>query len=384
MDPKDLPAPRHAAASLPRPLLIVVEDVGWWDGHGDRKKNEPFGTGLGRPHVPADYQALIRLATGLGTQIIAGMVLCEWDRKGCLRGCPSSTWLGTAWHGCAVNRDHQRRARDLINDHADHLALALHGLGHEFWDQGRMCRSEFHDEAGLMRDRQTVIAHLERFARLFHEAGFTASFPQVFIPPALHHAFGNGCNGMQGLLADAGIRFVLTAFAKARQHRPPLFPRITEECGVTLIERGQAPVSWEQAAASPRFDFGHPILPLHWANLLHRDPARNSTVVDGWIDFLKTNAADCGMIFLPDVEDALAQIVFQDLTRIEVHETTIVFDLTDVRRVFAPHMDRGFFVTLPDEARVPAGEGRICPAHGIRPGLKRIIPARGITKIHVT
>jgi hypothetical protein len=47
--------------SLPMPIFLVVEDVGWWQGRDGSANNEPFRIGFTRRHCLADYQALGRL-----------------------------------------------------------------------------------------------------------------------------------------------------------------------------------------------------------------------------------------------------------------------------------------------------------------------------------
>jgi hypothetical protein len=126
---------------------------------------------------------------------------------------------------------------------------------------------------------------LDAFAVLL-EQNSLPGFPRLFIPPALNHSFGNGDASMQALLHDFGIDYVTTRFSRAHQYSPPLYPQITWECGVGLLERGISPVRWDHSEAPPIWPGDSPILPLHWGNLLHSDPQRNSEIVDGWAEML--------------------------------------------------------------------------------------------------
>lgn len=368
---------------IPPPLLVVIEDVGWWSGHSRPEVNEPFRTGLGRMHCPEDYAAIIRLARSLKTQILAGFVLCEWDRAGLLRECPSATWLGSAWLGSQAGSTFQDQVVAILNGNPGCVSVAMHGVGHEYWVEGVAYRSEFHDEHGVMRDTSDVSLHIRLFGKLLEDSGIETPFPQVFIPPALKHSFGKGVHGFQKILADSGIRYVLTVFDKATQYASPMYPGVTEECGVTLIERGLSPVSWNTVSAHPQFPFNHPVIPLHWANILHPIPEQNGDVVDQWAAYLENGARHNGYIFFPDVMTALAQIVFYQLTRIQPIKNGVILDITDVRRVLPDPMSGGFYAILPESAKIRAQDGIVEPAYHIRKGLVKLVPSPRTEHIHI-
>ncbi len=368
---------------IPLPLLVAVEDVGWWSGHSCSEANGPFRTGAGRMHVPEDYQALIRLAKSLKTQILAGFVLCEWDRKGILRDLPSATWRGHKWPGCTASQEHQGKVVWMLNENPDCVLLAMHGVGHEYWTDGTASRTEFHDEKGGMRDKDQIKRHISFFAKILESSGLHASFPKVFIPPGLKHSFGDGDRGFQRILSDYGVGFVLTVFGKARQFNPPKTPHVTWECGVTLIERGLSPVPWDLLHAKPQFDFSQPVLPLHWANILHRDPEKNGDVVDAWASFLEEGARKNGFVLLPDAMDSLAQIVFYHLIRIVPVDDGAVLDLSDLRWLGSELTRRGFYAELPPCARMEKREGFMESADDIRPGLFKLFPVENRDRVRI-
>ncbi|MBE0582155.1 MAG: hypothetical protein IH612_00175, partial [Desulfofustis sp.] len=69
----------EGSISLPLPLFLVVEDVGWWQGEDGSARGEPFRNRFPRRHCLADYQALVGLSKRLGMRIAIAMVLGEWD-----------------------------------------------------------------------------------------------------------------------------------------------------------------------------------------------------------------------------------------------------------------------------------------------------------------
>jgi hypothetical protein len=102
--------------TIPMPLQIIIDDVGWWSGKDGSQNNQPFRTGMSRDHVPEDYTALVRLGKKLNTKILAGFVLCEWDKFNILRKVPSATWMGTQWSMAGTREEEKERAAWIIKN----------------------------------------------------------------------------------------------------------------------------------------------------------------------------------------------------------------------------------------------------------------------------
>jgi hypothetical protein len=189
-----------------------------------------------------------------------------------------------------------------------------------------MERSEFHDGGGAMRPQKIIRSHLEAFAELLAQNNLPA-FPRIFCPPALHHSYGNGKHSIQAILAEFGIRYVVTCFSRAHMFSPPRHEKITWECGVGLLERGLSPVPWHEAAARPVWDFGNPILPLHWGNLLHPDPDKNYEVVDAWAEMLMNEADSIEYILAEDIVSCWSQAAAFYLTELSANEEKVIINL---------------------------------------------------------
>lgn len=329
--------------SLPMPIFLVVEDVGWWQGRDGSADNEPFRNGFSRRHCLADYQALGRLAKRLKIRIAIGMVLGEWDRRNLLRDVVGATWMGASWDNRINQGPWLDEAAQFLRDNENRLEIACHGLCHEFWRDGRMERSEFHDSGGIMRPAEIVKDHLDSFAKLLEEYKLPG-FPRIFLPPALHHSFGNDRDSMQAILYDYGVRYVVTRFSKARRYAEPLHENLTWECGVGLLERGLAPVPWHEAAASPSWDFSNPILPLHWSNLLHPDPAKNFAVVDRWAEMLEHQASSMDYVLAPDFGSCWKQAAAYHLVKLTAGEGKITMDLGLLKQV--PEFDGSIILKI--------------------------------------
>lgn len=317
--------------SLPMPVLVVVEDVGWWRGEDGSGWGQPYRNGFSRDHCLADYHALVRLARALGMRVVVGMVLGEWDRTNLLRQIPGATWQGRLWDNSGNLGPHLEETAAYLRDQGRFLELACHGLCHEFWQEGRMCRSEFHDQDGVMRAEGVVRRHLAAYAEILAGYGLSPS-PPIFLPPALYHGFG-ATPSMQKLLAEFGYRLVITRFARMACRKPPQTPWQAWEHGVRLIERGLSPVSWQAAATAPAWDFAGPILSLHWSNLLHPDPAESGAVVDGWAEMLRRGTSGLERLLVPDCQACWDQLAVWSLAEISLDRGGVVVDLRQARTV---------------------------------------------------
>ncbi len=308
------------------PIYLVIEDVGWWQGSDGSANNQPYRNSFCRRHCLDDYRALFRLAKKLNMRIALGMVLGEWDRTNFLKNVTGATWLGSSWDNSINQGKWLDETAQYLTDHKDYLEIAMHGLCHEFWQNGLMERSEFHDGSGVMRQEDIIRSHLEAFGTLLDQNKLPG-IPRLFIPPALNHSFGNGKKSMQALLYEYGIRFVATDFSRARQYSPPLHEKISWECGVGLLERGKAPVSWNQAATLPIWDFTGPVLPLHWGNLLHPDPRENDAVIDRWADFLLAAATRIDRMIAENLDSCWQQAAVSLLACLQGNDQELSIDL---------------------------------------------------------
>jgi len=147
------------AATVPRPIQVVIDDVGWWSGEDGHTRNEPYRTGMPRNHVVEDYEVITLLGRRLGIRPLAAMALCEWDRKNILRREPTSMWLGAAWGNARWQGPWLDEAAEILRRNREHIAFAVHAIGHEFWKDGVMERAEWHDAQGRMRPADTVRRH---------------------------------------------------------------------------------------------------------------------------------------------------------------------------------------------------------------------------------
>lgn len=353
------------------PIFVVVEDVGWWQGLDGSTNNEPFRNRFPRRHCLDDYKAIARLAMRLKMKIALGMVLGEWDRSNFLKNVVGATWMGAFWDNHINQGPWLDEAAGFLNDHRDWLEIACHGLCHEFWRDGRLERSEFHDGSGRMRPNDIVKSHLDAFGQLLAENNLPG-FPQIFLPPALHHSFGNGENSMQALLSAYGIKYVVTVFSRAHRYSAPQHEKITWECGVGLLERGLSPIPWHVSAAPPVWDFQNPILPLHWSNLLHPDPEKNCAVVDGWAKMLESKASTMEYMLAADFTSCWSQAAAYHLAKPAAHEGKIIFDPGMLAKVPGFNGSIILKIQCPALFKCQCRGGQLVPCQGDSPGIQTV------------
>ena len=191
----DLAGPANAqesggvTAAIPMPIQVVIDDVGWWNGHNGSQQQEPFRTGIARNHVPEDYQAIVDLGRALNIRPQAAMILCEWDRKDILRKLPTATWMGANWDNSKWVGPWMDKAADIIRNNRAHYELTMHGVGHEYWTDGKFTRAEWAERNGTMRPLDQVEAHLDAYAELL-EQNQLGPFPTAWVPCAFYHGFG--------------------------------------------------------------------------------------------------------------------------------------------------------------------------------------------------
>ena len=318
--------------SFPMPFIICVEDTGWWSGTDGSAYHQPFRTGMDRPHCAEDYRALEDLGRQLSMKILAGFTACEWDRAGILKKVPTATWMGKDWKPPELDEAERDKACEILTRKPGHIEIALHGTGHEYWIDGRMHRTEFHDEQCRMRNPSDIRQHLAAFFDILHQNRLPTDI-RAFIPPGLKHSFGNGDDGFQKIVNEFSIRYVPTVFEKAARlgpadRTPPEKYGLYCENHVLLVERGICETDWHVVAAKPVFRFDRPVLALHWANMLARDPADNFAIVSRWAEYLKKGAADNGMIPAKDFASCAAQFIFWKTASVKPFGKGFVADLS--------------------------------------------------------
>ncbi len=238
------------SASIPIPIQIVIDDVGWWSGEDGNERQQPYRTGINRNHVPADYQAIVDLGIKLGVRPQAATILCEWDRENILRDVPTITWMREQWDNSKWVGPWLDEAADIIRNNQNHYELTLHGVGHEYWHDENMTRAEWADSSGQMRPLDQVELHLDCFEKLLDQNQL-GSFPTSFVPTAFLHGFGlTGDHqiSMAEVLKKRGVDYINTPFNNMLNAEGAQFGLFGIDSEVITVDRGEDLLDWDVLA----------------------------------------------------------------------------------------------------------------------------------------
>lgn len=313
---------------IPRPIQIVIDDVGWWSGEDGSARQEPYRTGIPRNHVPADYQAIVDLGRGLGVRPQAATILCEWDRQNILRRLPTSTWMGENWDNSRWVGPWLDEAADIIRSNREHYELTMHGIGHEFWTDGKFTRAEWADRSGTMRPLDQIEAHLDFYGRLL-EQNRLGPFPVSFVPTAFLHGFGPTGDhkmSMAEVIKKHGIGYINTPFNDMYNAKSVQYGLFGTDAGVMTVDRGEDLFDWNVLGGKPAGEITGATCGMHWPNLLHKDPARNSEIVAGWVKFLAPYNNRLDTMLAPDSVFFQEQLAHYICTRVTVRDRFIDLD----------------------------------------------------------
>jgi hypothetical protein len=334
--------------AIPRPIQVVIDDVGWWSGEDGHEKQEPYRTGINRNHVPADYQAIVDLGKALNIRPQAAMILCEWDTENILQHLPTSTWMGAKWDNKKWIGPWLEEARDIIKNNRQYFEFTIHGIGHEYWTNGKFTRAEWADRKGIMRKREEVEAHLDFYEKLMKQHDF-GPFPTAFVPTAFLHTFGlseGHTISMAEVLKRRGVKYINTPYGDMFH-----VDRVTHgvfgfDNGVITVDRGRDLLSWKSIGEIPKGEIKGPTCGLHWPNLLHPDPDRNGEIVKSWADLLRPYNNKPETILARNSDEFCHQLVHHRCTILKVANDSITFNFSDVDKLSSPIGQKNFILKI--------------------------------------
>ncbi len=322
-------------AVIPMPIQVVIDDVGWWSGKDGSKYQEPYRTGIDRNHVPADYEAIVKLGKALGIRPQAATVLGEWDRKNILRNVPHSNWMGAQWDNSKWVGPWMEEAADIINSNREHFEITLHGLCHEWWTDGKFTRAEWADNDGIMRPKEDVERHLDAFAEIMHQNRL-GELPVSFVPTAFRHGFGvtpGNTVSIAEILRKRGFTYINTPYVIMRNKEQVQYDVFGIDSGVITVDRGMDLLDWDNIGLVPSGEIKGPTCGMHWPNLLHEDPERNEEIVENWINLLAPYDEKPDRMLAKNPVVFQKQLVHYKATKIERKGNTIALDFSDTDKV---------------------------------------------------
>ena len=305
----------NGACTLPRPVQLVIDDVGWREGWDLAAEGGPYRAGIDRLLEPADYAAVADLGQILGIRPQCAMVLCEWDRGNACADYPTSTAAGRAWDNRGRVGPWLDESIAVIRDRGAHFEFALHGVGHEHWEDGIRTRAEWLGGGAHERWRPEVLAgHAECFRRIMRQnrlgtLGGATRLPVSFVPCAFRYLWDEEDDESTGaFLARQGVRYASTPFSSCTfVHASLLAPDGGFDHGLFVLDRGNSGISYKVYDTVPEKPTPNSVCGIHWPNLLRPDPAENGTAVARWAGYLEGLRADPGVLLARTMAETVSQ-----------------------------------------------------------------------------
>jgi hypothetical protein len=329
------PLSAELKVTVPLPIQLVIDDVGWWSGKDGHENQEPYRSGINRNHVPADYQAIVDLGKKLGVRPQAATILCEWDRENILQNVPTSTWMRERWDNSKWVGPWLDEAAAIIRENQTHYELTLHGVGHEYWQDEKASRAEWADRSGVMRPLDQVELHLEYFGKLL-EQNQLGPYPTSFVPTAFLHGFGlTGTHkiSMAEVLKKRGINYINTPFSNMHNAEGAQFGLFGIDSGVITVDRGEDLLSWDAFGRKPSGEITGPTCGLHWPNMLHENPERNTEIVDTWVELLKPYNDKPETLLAINSTSFRNQLLHYVCTKVHLSDETMDFDFMETNQL---------------------------------------------------
>ena len=315
-------------ALIPRPVQIVVDDVGWFNGEDDRAAGGPSRTGMSRRHVAEDIRALNSLGEALDMKINCAFVVGEWDPDNRLAAVPHLSKYGDDWNNAAhLDREEMARFAEAIND-SPYVEVALHGLLHGYYMDGvdNVDLSDYYyrkDKVLVMAPEQEIRLRVEKFRELLAYYGIKKEVTS-FVPPSFNYRWGE----LSGVVAPLGIRYCSTIFRTLEPdgYRPEI---VDFENGVVTVDRNMNIYPWDEESSS--FEDIPPVTGVfgaHWPNFLHADPSRSGEVIRRAVAYFKRCGKRYGAVLSRGIEFCAVQSAYHRFASVTFEDGKMRIDLS--------------------------------------------------------
>ena len=105
------------------------------------------------------------------------------------------------------------------------------------------------------------------------------------------------------------------------------------DSGVITVDRGEDLLDWNDVGKKPSGTLTGPTCGLHWPNLLHEDPLRNSEIVDAWVNLLKPYNDKPETLLAENSASFRNQLVHHVCTKVQVRDDKIDLDFLETKKL---------------------------------------------------
>ncbi len=347
------PKTESPEALIPRPVQIVLDDMGWFNGEDDRAAGGPSRTGMKRRHVAEDLRAINLLGEQLGMKINCAFVVGEWDPDNRLSDVKHLSKYGDNWDNAShLDRAEMARFVEAINE-SPYIEIALHGLLHGYYMEGvdNHDTSDYYYRKGgklIMVDPDEIRHRVAKFRDMLDYYGIEKQ-PVSFVPPSFICRWGE----LSGVLSELGFKYGSTIYRTmdCEGERPEI---VGVENGIVTVDRNLNIYPWDDCDCS--FDDLPPmtgIFGTHWPNFLHMDPARSGEVIDRAVRYFEGCAGRYGAVMSRGIEFCAVQSMYHRFARVEYTPGVMKLDLSEVAK--SPVGGRPFVISTRGE--ITSAEG---------------------------
>ena len=334
-----------AIMTIPRPLHIALDDLGWFCPTDDRAQGGPSRTGASRRHCYKDYLAVNELGKRLGMKISCAFVLGEWDPDNRLRSVKCLSKYGESWDNASfLDKEEMQRCVEAINA-SEYIDLTVHGLLHGYYTDGidNTDESDFYyriNKEPYIIPEAEVRHRLDCYFDLLDHYKINKKV-NSFIPPTFTYRWDE----LSRILADYGIEYVLTIFRTMKYEGDKKEIVDVEPNGIITIDRNNNIIPWNQMNCDySAIDNGvSGVFGMHWPNLLHDDPDRNSEAVERAAEFFERCSQNFGTIISKGIKFCATQSLYCKYAKISEEDGVTTIDISGVPRL--PQTDGLFYVS---------------------------------------
>ena len=323
-----------AIMTIPRPLHIVIDDLGWFCSTDDRKQGGPSRTGVTRRHCYKDYLAVNYLGEKLGMKISCAFVLGEWDPDNRLLSVKHLSRYGDGWNNAAyIDLCEMQKCADAINA-SPYIDFTVHGLLHGYYMDGTDNKddSDYYYKVNkevIMVPEEEVRHRLDSFFDLVKHYGIKKEI-NAFVPPT----FTYRVDEISKILADYGIKYVSTIFRcmKSDEEAPSMV--IVEKNGIVNVDRNNNYIPWNVYGCdfSKVPDDVSGIFGIHWPNVLDEDADKSLAVCDKIAEYFEERSQSFGTILSKDIRFCASQLLFCKYAEIDEKDGVTTVDISRVPR----------------------------------------------------
>lgn len=312
---------------IPDPLQITMDDLGWFCGKDGRKIMEPARTGICRRHCAKDYETVNEIGRRIGMKINCAFIMGEWDPDNRLKNIPGLSPYGENWNNALYfDKEEAQKCVEVINS-SEYIDIAVHGLHHTYYTPGMGYNNTdyYRNNERDITPENEIRARLDAYFDLMEYHGFKKDI-NSFIPPSFIYKTGH----LPGILKDYNILYVSTDFETLIDGEKWISP-VEIDNGIIVVDRNNNTIPWyEMETNLDDSEVLRGIFGCHWANVCHKDPKENHTLIDSWVSYFERCKQTFGIILSESIGFCATQSVYKKYSKLSENGDEYIIDLSAV------------------------------------------------------